>query len=59
MKIVGCKKIIFYQFIFRHVSGSLSIEGYGMLLVDTVNGNYDSMTGFPMSRFYQEIMKYL
>ena len=40
-------------------AGSYAIQDYAGLFIKNINGSYDNIVGFPVSKFYQIIMDYL
>ena len=39
-------------------AGSYAIQDYAGLFIKNINGSYDNIVGFPVSKFYQIIKKY-
>ena len=39
-------------------AGSYGIQGYASLFIKRIEGSYDNIVGFPISKFYQFIKKY-
>lgn len=38
-------------------AGSYGIQGQGALLVHSIDGDYNNVVGFPLTRFYQEVQR--
>lgn len=41
----------------RDHAGALAIQEAGMVMVQGIVGDYFSIVGFPMARFYQELLE--
>lgn len=57
MQETDCKHRIYAnRLIIRDHAGALAIQEAGMVMVQGIAGDYFCVVGFPMSRFYQELV---